>query len=566
MTSMVPTTYPHPDFRTAPAPNLAMNQSAIPASSIFDAVNKPVNDEMSGVMNQGLHNYIQQGGKANETASKRFTLEFLQLQETPEYLDHYNRHYQPQQNQDAPIGELIEDVIRAGTVPAADVLAVHAPNILGLSGNLMSQDRIYIPGGWRSKRLKFLMLVREEDIQFGKVEMTYICGFTDHYGIKPAIMHGNTTIDEDMTFYINAMVTLSEAIHQQPDGSSARFWNVVRATQVVDGQLVGLDPTGTSMSNVHLLRPQDVITGLSQTTDHDMGAGSWMTIDGRTTTSGGVTSHFNNMANNMPSSYLGRLLTPVMQGMNGLGSNPGIGGLNSTMLQAATRSEFSLANCSFLRYMSRHTGVPIATRFSLKQLSKLDPTIGQRTTHFPIKAQDYANINAASIDSTPWNYAGIETEIAAKLISVLPSLTWEHFIQTGSFSLTNRTPQNMPLVGWSFLQFLTPTPLPGFQKSFETALMYRVLPDLTRNNLFTVDIDAFVDTTGDVRLNISFEGGKHKPFSSGSFTCGINNPIHTNSVDTANNIIKGFGKMVDGVMALRGTETTLLNNSSNFNF
>lgn len=573
MTSMN-SAYPSADYRTqAPAATLGslLSPGSTPVPSniptpapTLGATLGQMAGANQGAMNLGLNGFAAQANVANETASTKFFLEFVQLQETPEYLDHYNRHYIPSANTDGAIGDLAEDVARARGVPGASVLAGHASNIFGLNMAGGLADRIHVPGGWGSKRMKFLMLVREEDLQFRQTRMTYINGFTDHFGIST--IHGGTSIDENMVFYINSLVTLKEENHVNPEtGMGQKYWNVVQATQVVDGQLVGMDPSGR-MNDVSMLRPSDLIAGFSSMTEQDVGISGWFTVDGQRGNAGGAVSQFNNMSNNLPTSYLNRLLTPIVNGLSGVGARPGIGGLSSSMSGIASQNEFTLNNCAFLRYMSKSTGMPLTTRFDMRMLSKLDATIGQRTKHFPIQQASYANINAMSLDSTPWSYAGIETEIATKLVAIIPSLMWECFAQSASFSFTNATPNHFPLLSFDYLQWITPTGLPGFQTKLENAILNSILVDITRHNQFTVSVKVFVDVSGEIRLEVSYEGQKPVSYTSPAFGCGILNPVHTNNQTVANNVVSGFGKIVDAIQTVRSSEMSGSAFPSNFNF
>ena len=563
------TAYPSPSYILPPVQPLIQPIIQPPMqgvqSSMLSGVGLPAQQPQVPLTGLGynLESCSPQAQTGQTTMNSRFFLEFINIQETPGYQAHYNHHYQPSMANDAVVANFVEDIARARGAPGNNVMALHASQMFGLNMATNSNDRIYIPEGWGSKRMKFLMLVREESIEFKKTLMTYINGFTDHYGISTG--HGQTSIDPNMKFYINSLVTLAEESHSTPTGVQ-KFWNVVRATQVVDGSLVSLDHTGSTASNVHLLRPSDIISGLSGRSEAETGFSNWMTVDGRTETTGGLNSHFNNMANNIPTSYLTRLITPVLSSASGMTQRPGIGGMASSMAEVAQRSEFSIQDSSFLRYMSRQTGVPLTTQFTLSMLSRLDPTIGQRTKHFPIVQNNYMQMHAMSMDSTPWNYVGVETEIATKLVSTIPSLLWENFANNASFSITNASPGHIPIFKWEFLQFITPTGLPVFQDKLRAAIENVILIDITKNNRFIVDVQIFVDVGGEIHLNISVDGQAHKRFTSPAFGCGILNPIHTNNANMANDIVNGFGMMVDGVIAYRGTERTLNSTARNFNF
>lgn len=538
-------------------------QTGISLGSILGGGQAPA--PYQALMSSGLDGFQPQAQIANETTTKKFYLEWIQLQEAPEYLDHYNRHYIPSSQTDGALSDLAIDVARAKGVPSAPVLAVHASQLFDINMSPNQADIQYIPGGFRHKRLKFLMLVREEDIQFGKTHVTYVNGFTDHYGLS--LVGGGTSINEDMVFYINSLVTLAEEFHVSPEtGVQQRMWNVVQATQVVDGQLVGMDPTGTQMHNVNLLRPADLITSFAGRSDVDTGVSGWFTVDGTRTNAGGAMSHFNNMANNLPSSYLDRLLKPILGGLQGVGGRPGIGGLASSMNQLAGQTEFSLVNCAFLRYMAHSTGMPLSARFTMNQLNRLDNTISQRTKHFPIKQADFNNLNAMSIDSTPWNYVSPATKIATKLVSTIPSLMWENFAISAAFSVTNATPGRMVVFKWEWLQFITPTGLPGFQQRFENNVINTVMPDITRGGQEVVSLRIFVDTSGEIITDVSYEGQKSLKFTSPAFAAGILNPIHTNNDKVADNVVNGFGAMVDAIKAVRDTEVPGLNSQRNYAF
>lgn len=573
MTSMT-APYPSPAYITPTvAPMIAPQQTnsildlsgtmpQAPSSILSGMGQAPAQQQQQG-LGYNLDSFSPQAQQGQETMNSRFFLEFINIQETPGYQEHYNRHYQPQMNNDAIVANFVEDIARAKGNPGNNVLAIHASSMFGLNMSGNSSNRIYIPDGWGTKRMKFLMLVREENIQFKKTMMTYINGFTDNYGISTT--HGQTSIDPNMKFYINSLVTLAEETHATPSGPQ-KYWNVVQATQVVDGSLVSMDHTGTMSNNVHLLRPSDIIGGLSARSDAETGFNNWLSVDGRMETVGGLSSHFNNMSNNLPTSYLSRLVTPILGSMSGLSPRPGIGGMVSTMSEVAQRSEFSLQNSTFLRYMSRQTGVPLTTQFSLSLLERLDPTIGQRTKHFPIVANNYMQMHAMSMDSTPWNYVGNETEIATKLVSTIPSLLWENFASCASFSITNASPNHIPIFKWEFLQFITPTGLPVFQEKLRAAIENVILIDISKNNQFVVDVQIFVDVGGEIQIGVSIEGQPHKRFTSPAFGCGILNPIHTSDANMANDIVNGFGMMVDGISAYRGTERSLASTARNFNF
>lgn len=514
-----------------------------------------------------LDQFVPQATNGVDVANTRFFVEYINIQETPQYVDHFNRHYVPAAQTETQftnaISDLLLDVARNKGNAGTATIAPHASNIFSLNMAAGIDNQTFIPGGWGSKRAKFLMLVREEDQQFKKTRITYINGFTDHFGVTTS--NGRTAIDPRMTFFINSLVTLSQERHQTPQGVQT-YWNVVQASQVVDGQLVGVDVRTNSVNDVFMMRPSDMISRYSEQSDYELGVTNWMTHNGQNSTLGGVVSHFNNMSNNIPSTYLSRLLDPVLKGATGLSPRPGLGGMASSMFEVANRSEFTLANCPFLRYMSRSLGMPLSTRFTLDQISRMDATIGQRTMHFPIDPNSYMNINAMSLDSTPWNYAGIETEVASKLIAVIPSLLWENFAQSASFTFTNATPGHMPVISWDLLQFITPTGMPGFHQKLENALLNVVLPDISRANQLILKVSVFVDVSGEIRMSISYDGGQEMHYTSPAFGCGILNPIHTNNAKMAGSLVNGFGQIVDGVVALRQESRGTSDSALNLNF
>lgn len=512
---------------------------------------------------ESILNPTDRSNVANGTSGKQFFLDKIWIQEAVGYRDHYNHHYVPNAISDSSVSNLVDDVVRHAGVPSQASLAVHASELFSMNMGSNPQDRLYIPNGWSEKRLRFLMKVREVDTSFNKESITFINGFTDHFGISS--LTSQFHLDPKMTFYINSLVTVRQEQHQTPTGPQY-YWNVDQAAQVINGRLVGVDPVTSAMTNVHLLRPSDVIMHYSQRQDEDLGMGSWLKIDGRSSTANGAISHFNNMGNNLSSTYLSRILDPVLAGFSQHGSRPGIGGLDSAMLSLAQRDEFNLQHSAFLRFMARHTGTPLTTNFTMGQMETLDPTISQRVVYIPLDPRSIQTTSSMNMDTQGWNYQGYETQIASKLVSIIPSLFWENFATSGSFSLTNRTPNHLPTIAWQYLQFIAPTGLPSFHQKLENQLLTSVLTDITKNNLITVNLDIFVDTSSDIRLTIQVENNPPMGFASPAFGSGLFAPVFTSNEAVVNGITQGFTYLFDGLQTIRAESLQRQKAANTINF
>lgn len=459
------------------------------------------------------------------------------LQETGTYNDAVVRPYEVKLQSDN-IHDVIDLTLQANLRPSAAVMASIAPNVLSLVGR--EQGVVNIPNGWDTRRMRFMLEVRERPVGVGagSTYYTIVQGFTNHVG---ASLQGS--VDPNMRFFVNSFVRVQEDMMPTPNGPRL-FHRVERSGQLLNGQL--LQQTNANTPTL-FLRPADVHGGLQVHTDANVG--SFEVTDFRHLSFGGQNSVFNSHENNSAASYLNRLVLPAAMAARDAANGHGHQTPIDRAASAALANEPTINDSPFLHWLHRAHKVVNGAHFTMAELFDMDPTVGPRIQYNPISQQYAGALPARGVEAT-WTGGEAETIIATKLMNALPGLMWQNFIGMVSLRMNNKLGQGRVTLLADRIQEFTKLALPELKERFVHDLTEVVAKDISMNNQIGFEVGITGSIMGDINLDITIGARQSVRFVAPAFGSGVLNPVFTGDKGTFERLRDGLGFVTDGLEAV----------------
>jgi hypothetical protein len=450
-------------------------------------------------------------------AQNHYRCEIVQLvlQETGTYNDQFLRPYSTNVQNELVANQLFEIVERTNYRPTSGAFNSVAAEVLSLSPRVTANDAIVIPNGWGEKRCRFFLEVRETSLGLGNtVYRTFLQGFSDHMGVNP---HSGS-VDPNLRLYPNSFFRVQEYIQQTPNGPR-RASRVVDSGQVVNGVLTANPNTAMPVS---YMRPCDVLGGVQIQNDSNLVASD--VYDLRYQNRGGVNTVYSSFSNNNPSEYLSRMLTPLAQGIYGMGEVPGHRNIVDTAVSGAIALEPSPMNSVFISTITRQLGPTGNSCFTMADLAQLDPTVGTRTQYRAVAANYQGMLSQRGMTES-WDVPSQETLVATKVMNTLPGLMWENFVGMVSFSMTNDFGPCTPV--FDHMQMISDAVPRGIAEHFVGQLAGQFASNITMNNNLRVRLMVNASVLSDITITVSVNGGPSTMYQAPAFSNGILNPVYT---------------------------------------
>lgn len=462
----------------------------------------------------------------------------LLLQETGTYSTQFLRPYQiPTEGRALDgfadrinrIGERVNEV--AGHDPMQEI---GSRFLAGMSSGLLIPEagyerKIIIPNGWDTPRLRFVM---EVAVGRNSNRVFYFQGYSEHADIS---LSGH--IDENMLFFINSFVE----VVQNPDPLTRATHNrVIRSGHLVDGRLQvsnALDDDG------HLfgLRPYDIFKGMNAS--NTMSA---LSYENHSYTAAGIdlstTSFASNRSNNIPSSYLSKMVNSQRQAA----AMASIGRDNTGIYGTAMQNSYENGPYEnpFLRALADHNGrINAATRFTLSDLVSLDPNMPD-PDFSPVRQPEL--LPRAGQDE--WHRPDMETQLASLLANSVPALMMECLLIRTEFDIHNHTLDGRPDVRPIGMPIsLTGVDETPYLRQFFHRLETEIWPDLVGMDQLDLSVRMTCDLNFDSFLQIQLEGNPVVEYNIPSFCDAILIPTMTMDQRNYDGMIAGMETLVDRV-------------------
>ena len=459
----------------------------------------------------------------------------LTLQETGTYDDQFSRPYQTHA-QDERVANMIYDVVdRNNYSPTSGAFNAVAPQILTVNPNVSDNALIRIPNGWSANRCRFFLEVRETSMGLGnETYFTFVQGFSDYFGINTA----TSSIDPNIRLFPNTFFRFQEITEQTPNGPR-KGYRVVSSGQVLNGILT----INNELSNsVNFLRPCDILAGVQVQFDQSLVSAD--VLDLRSMNPSGFNTVYSSFANNSPSEYLSRLLTPLGRSSLTVGYGPAHSTFVDSAVTMAGSMEPDVQSSVFMQTMIARLGPMSSSCFTMTDLAQLDATVGQRTSYRPVSREYQGRLPQRGMMNS-WDDASVHTQIAAKIMNTLPGLMWEHFIGMISISMTNRIANGGPVLPMvDNVRLITKAAPRGMFERFIGMLSERMAVDISLNNAIDFDLNINASVLGEVTIMISV-AGVSKTYQAPAFGNGILNPTYANGTDSKTNLVNGIGQVAN---------------------
>ena len=492
-----------------------------------------------------------QGNQAvgNTVASQSCQVEVvaLHMQETGTYNDMYQRDYVGHLGHD-DVNGLLTTMARNNMNTRGNAFSNIASSVIDLDSR--NPTGILIPNGWGAKRFRFILQTRERSALFpNTVFYTYIQGFSESMDVSLQTQQ----LNPNMTFFINNFIRIQEIQVNTAQGPRLQH-RVQQSGQLINGILVAnQNPGGIA----HFLRPVDVLSRVQVMNDAELMSAD--VTDLRGSSLAGSQSVMSSFGNSTPTTYLSRLLTPIVDAVNQVNYVQGVGNTVDRVVGNAYGNEPTVESMPFLSLLERRLNRPGGATFTMSELAQIDPTVGSRTNVRPVSTQ-YASALTSRDNSSYWNNAEPETLFAAKLVTSIPALLWSNYIGFASFTFTNAVGGNRVEVKMHQINPITIYTPPEVLNRFMVDLEDVIARDASYNNQIQFTCDVNVSILSDIHMQVSLNGGPKIPYVAPVFTSGVLNPIYTHNHDNFEKFATAMHRVTQGVESISREVSSSISN------
>ena len=424
--------------------------------------------------------------------------------------------------------------------------------LLGVSPHIESTTPIQIANGWNDKRMRFQLKVRCE-FQSGGVQLYDIYGYTDYVGVMP----NSHSIDPNLTFYVNNIITMREQTQRTPLG-------VFTQPVMISNQHVVFDQSDFNIRNPNqksLIRPVDVYNNLAGL---DMVGKSG---------SDAVVYSTGNSINAIPK---------MSRRSNAVGSEFAANIING-FLSASTQSTLSdnqnaifataagmvdetnpYQNAFMARLADFNTTNSVSGVFRFRDLSALDPEINNPILgKITVSLQGHAQINHyhTAGSTAYWHGTGSETRWAFTIAHAMPALMMNNMISVIKLTSKN-TVTGLPFTAVVAGAGMSPIDMSRNFATFTQQFEEMVLKDLTYDNQLSYDIEVESNIAGETKVRVSINGNAYEDYTMPTFCDGLMAPVITGTRDTSMQISQDIQQLVSIV----NDEVSMHNTPNNRSF
>jgi len=375
-----------------------------------------------------------------------------------------------------------------------------------------SSTNIAIPNGWDQRRFRFNMEV-ELMSQFGASIRQVLTGYTDY----PGATNDGQGMDPNMRVYFNNSITLQSSVQMSQFGN-------VETMRVADASHVLFPNAGRRFSgsevNMQSMRPEDVMAAISTQALADPNV-----VDFRTSM-GTSDIKKSRRGNALPAEYMAKTITAIDQAHR---LSESVSDHVSVYENARNDVRESLVSQDvFLAVLNQHTQYRYNGFVTYGELCTLFPEIESvRTMLMPGKTQQAAMVPGRG-GSEFWHVPTNETVIATILSHSIPAIMMDCMLTKIVFLATNQTLNGQPDVQIRDAgSFTTGVDMGPYLERFQRRLVTEVLSDITRNNMFGINIAMTCNILGDTMVQVALNGGHAVDYVTPSFCDSLTAPIIT---------------------------------------
>ena len=458
----------------------------------------------------------------------RIKLHSLTLQETGTFREQFMRPYTAVCTEDK-LTRLSDRIAQSNRLSPGG--RIDSPLIAGLSNGLITtapdvDGRIEIHNGWQEARFRFTLVV-EESARLGGSVIYHYHGYSEYFDVSH-----DDSVDPNMVFFLNDYIKIIRT--ENANGTISD--RIVETKTLLDGgRLRGSD-------DLYGLRPSDVFSGLqSSMISGDGGYGYSNLKDPRVILNHATAT--NNRSSGTPSVYLAGILDRYRSAKSF--ADHGNGNENVLDRAISMAHEPSVSEICFIRQLSNIVGTTsMATSFTINDLLQMDETFDDRVHYTEV--DDLYMLSSHRGDFADWDDRSYDTRIAAVIANAVPGMMLASGLITFGFTATNMTVDERNLVemtmpGITASTHSRHTAYNNFLQRFEVEIM----PDITENGEIGLMVNVLADTTNEISIQITVEGGHPKEWRFPCFADGLTSPTVTRRQDNFRNLISGVEEILN---------------------
>ena len=390
---------------------------------------------------------------------------------------------------------------------------VNRSTLAGIAGQALRPSAeptaaLAIANGWDSRRFRFLMQF-DTASAFGAQTRQIITGYTDH----PGASHDGQHMDLNMRLYFNNSVQIQAHTGLGGIGNQETI-------RVADASQILFAPQYTNVAaNTIMMRPADIAASLSSA---GLGLGD-ETHDYRCSLSQhGI--HKSKRANAVAPEYLHKTINALTDAYSHADTTA-----DSAEIYAgayASLREGMLVHDNFLAMISKCTQYAINGYMTYGEFCQLFPNSEHvRAIAMQGNAQQTSMIPSRG-GSEFWHVATHEAVIASILSQAIPAIMMDNMITGCTILATNQTLNGqMQIQLRDPMSFAAGMDMSPYLQRMHQMLLQTVFADITRNNMFTVDIAVHCNILADTMTSVSLNGGPMIPYVTPSFCDAMLSPI-----------------------------------------
>jgi len=412
-----------------------------------------------------------------------------------------------------------EDINRFGKV-SAEAIATKTPELLSMG---MAPDlKVGIDNGWQTERFIFIMKTKTQRSD-GSVFASYIQGYTNYLGANKA----TGQIDPNMIFYVNSIVNVIETVI--PGTNTIKHMPHSAFTLVYD-RTTNMHNLEYDNSKFRLLRPIDTLIELHTTHRY----GDYIPVTNVISKVSGVvdTSKANNRigANQVTDIINATAASASIASVTNDPSDIYMGG-------AGTLAEPSVVDTPFMREISTMKGMNTG-EFTYNDIVAVDPGVQNKTSirwtiadQVPIDTgafQHHEQNILLTNDPETLAVTSQEARIASTISESASALASKLMLTSIMFTVQTGVLGGVPV--FTPLNYNTEIPVLNVEQSvieFEHQFMTLILPQLTLNNTFAIDILVNIDLINESRISVSVNGQPPIVFAIPTYSNSLFDPVIT---------------------------------------
>lgn len=491
--------------------------------------------------------------------------------QTEEYGDAYQRPFSTQLTQDG----------QNKFAEAASQQRITAGLLAGMSHDLLLPSgapvsKVNISGGWRERRMRFLIELRVE--QSGLVQHYFVNGYSD-----PTSFTMSGHLDNDVKLYINSVNRVNTVTTRAGDGRQ-QFNNFGQAVQIISNfDTSPLTPVSMVPQDQHTTNPAtqwDMLAGIRQqpvqqqplipipsyTVGTDAGIHNWgnagdtsqytmnpsdvvarMGIDQITLSTNDQTFDLSNSVsasggmrlterkNNHAPVFLANTLNALLDVSN----NPAMQKASAeTILDEAQSLLVTpfISDNPFLDKLSHQTGYKRKGFTTYREMCSVFPGMDHVTIFWNRKDLiSAAPENAPTRDllgACSWAEATVEAQMGNMMSAAIPTIMINHLTTRCVIEATNHTVDGSVQVHVHSPLYFSTQPLGNMCPYIEAEFRKLIVPALSMNGQRFFQVYIYLNVMEETRMQISLNRGVPKPFISPLFSDSLtNNPMVTDRAE-----------------------------------